>query len=252
MLRGQGVHVSARVGYILLILLTISGCGAGAPDEPRLPADLTPSERTSLDRIFTDLKRATRDSFEKNDWSIMAKLFPATMLACWDASGEDHRFGFLSMKPIPDSAEYTVGSLEKYYFGGWETSGMGGTHYMSVRYEETFLEGCNVPVTKRWPEKHFYLRREGGQFQLVHPCPNAELIEKKMIVRTSPVTGVGRAAEVVAGMSAAEKEGLRKLIEQDAFPLNAMNSLQGRYRLTEDESSMALELICSTSHEASE
>lgn len=239
-----------RTSCIVLVFLSISGCGSGAPEVLRLPPDLTPSERASLEVIFADLKRATRESFAKNDWSIMAKLYPASMLACWDASGEDHQFGFLSMKPIPDSAEYTVGSLEKYYFGGWDTSRMGGTHFMSVRYEETFLEGCNVPVTKQWPEKHFYLRRDGGQFQLVYPCPDKELIEKKMIARTSPVTGAGHAAVIVAGMSTAEMDSLRKLIERDAFPLNAMNLLQRRYHLTEDESTMALELICKASQKA--
>jgi hypothetical protein len=227
---------------ILFLALNVSACGA--VDVPQAPLEFTPSESASLDRIFVDIKRAGRESFDKNEWSIMAKLYPGNSLTCWNASAEDHRFGFLSMKPIPENAQYTVASLENYMFGGVDTSKMGGTHFMSIRYTETFLEGCDVPVKKRWPERHFYLKREGGKFQLVHPCPLQEQIDQKSIARVWPVTSAGRAADTVARMSASELDGLRQQVKRDAFPLNAINSIQDRYKLTEDEAAMALERIC--------
>ncbi len=227
---------------ILFLSLNVSGCGAA--QAPQTPLDLTPSESASLERIFADIKRASRESFDKDDWSIMAKLYPENALACWNASGEDHRFGFLSMKAIPESAEYTVGTLGNYIFGGVDTSRMGGTHFMSIRYVETFLEGCDFPVQKRWPEHHFYLKRDGGKFQLVHSCPVQEQIEQKSITRVWPVTSAGRAAEVVANMSANELNGFRQQVKRDAFPLNAMNLIQDRYELTQDEAAIALERIC--------
>lgn len=230
---------------ILCLALNISACGGvGAA---QAPLDLTPSESAALDRIFVDIKRASRESFDKSDWSIMAKLYPENSLACWNASGEDHRFGFLSMMPIPENAAYTVAGLENYMFGGVDTSKMGGTHFMSIRYAETFLEGCDVPVKKRWPERHLYLKREGGKFQLVHPCPVQEQIDQKSIARVWPVTSAGRAADIVDRMSASELEGLRQQVKRDAFPLNAMISIQDRYKLTEDEAALALERICKSS-----
>lgn len=105
---------------ILCLALNVSACGGG--DAPQTPLELTPSESAALDRIFVEIKRASRESFDKNDWSIMAKLYPENSLACWNASGEDHRFGFLSMKPIPENAAYTVAGLENYIFGGVDTS----------------------------------------------------------------------------------------------------------------------------------
>lgn len=227
---------------MLFLALNVSTCGAAGV--PQAPLELTPSESVSLDRIFVDIKRASRESFDKGDWSIMAKLYPENSLACWNASQEDHRFGFLSMKPVPENAEYAVASLENYMFGGVDTSKMGGTHFMSIRYTETFLEGCDVPVKKRWPEHHFYLKREGGKFRLVHPCPVQEQIDQKSIAKVWPVTSAGRAADIVARMSASELDGLRQQVKRDAFPLNAMNSLQDRYKLTEEEAAMALERIC--------
>ncbi|HEY7640827.1 MAG TPA: hypothetical protein VH814_13965 [Steroidobacteraceae bacterium] len=41
-----------------------------------------------------------------------------------------------------------------------------------------------------------------------------------------------------------EIDGFRRQVKRDAFPLNAMNSLQDRYKLTEEEAAMALERIC--------
>jgi hypothetical protein len=227
---------------ILFLALSVLACGeVGAP---QAQLALTPSERASLERIFTDVKRSLRESFDTNDWSIMAKLYPEKSLSCWNASGEDHRFGFLSMKPIPETATYTVASLDNYGFGGVDTSKMGGTHFMSIKYEETFLEGCDLPVKKRWPERHFYLKRAGERFQLVHPCPIREQIDQKSIARVWPVTSAGHAADIVAQMSAAEIDGLRQQVRKDAFPLNAMYSLQVRYKLSEDEAAVALERVC--------
>jgi hypothetical protein len=228
-------------GNVLFLILSVAASGAVATEDPLA---LTSAEKASLDKIFVDIKRASRESFDKNDWSIMAKLYPEGSLTCWSASGENHLFGFLSMKPIPENAQYTVASLENYMFGGVDTSKMGGTHVMSIRYTETFLEGCDVPTKKRWPEHHFYLKRGGGKFQLVHPCPLPEQIDQKAIVRVWPVTSAGRAAEVVAHMKASEVEGLRQQVKRDAFPLNAMNAIQDRYKLTAEEAAIALDRIC--------
>ena len=40
-----------------------------------------------------------------------------------------------------------------YIHGGVDTSHMGGTHFMAIRYEASFASGCDLPTPKRWPER---------------------------------------------------------------------------------------------------
>jgi hypothetical protein len=150
------------------------------------------------------------------------------MLACWDSSGEDHQFGFLSMKPIPESATFTVESLENYVFGSVDVAKMGGTHFMSVRCTKVFLECCDVPSKQRWPEHHFYLRREHGVFRLVHYCPMQDQVDGKPIARLWPMTSGRRAMDAVARMSAVELDAFRQQPKRDAFPLRALYAIQER------------------------
>ncbi|GFE90278.1 hypothetical protein [Steroidobacter agaridevorans] len=224
------------------MLVLVCACGKSEATKPE--ASLTPAERASLERIVNDIKQASRRGFETGDWSVMAKLYPEGSLACWDASGEEHRFGFLSMEPIPDHAQYQVGSLDDYIHGGVDTSHMGGTHFMAIRYEASFASGCDLPTPKRWPERHIYLRKVGEKFIPVHPCPVQEQIEQKSIVRTWPMVSGAQAARVVEGMSEQERQSLREKVRQDRFPLNAILSIQDRHGLSYEQASLVLDRVC--------
>jgi hypothetical protein len=127
--RGSSLMRFGIVGTVCTVLAVLVGCHER--QAPSVTTAFTAAERAAFDRIFGDLKRASRESFDTGDWSIMAKLYPPDTFECWNASGEGHRFSFLSLEGIPESAQYTVGSLDNYMFGGQDTSRMGGTHFMS-------------------------------------------------------------------------------------------------------------------------
>ena len=230
---------------VIVGVVAIAGCGeAGGAAQERKAPDFTPTELASLDKIFADVKRASRESFEKGDWSIMASLYPANALSCWNASNEDHRFSFLSMAGISENARYTVGILDNYMHGGVDASNMGGTHFMAIRWETAYLSACEIPVAKRWPEHHVYLKKQGEMFQLVHPCPIQEQIEQKAIVRVWPMVSGAQAAEVAAKMSSDERDRIRKQVQRDAFPLNSIHGIQDRYSLSYEEASLVLDRVC--------
>ena len=81
--------------WLALAVLTLAACER-APD-PRF-AELTTAESASLKAIFEDIRTASRESFEREDWSALARLYPAGTLACWNTAGEQHRYGFLSIR----------------------------------------------------------------------------------------------------------------------------------------------------------
>lgn len=223
------------------VLAFTSACGNS--EAKKSAADFTPAERASLEQIFNDVKHASRRGFDTGDWSVMAKLYPEGSLACWDASGEQHRFSFLSMEPIAENARYKVGSLDN-YFGAGDTSRMGGTHYMAIRYEISFASGCKLPTPKRWPERHIYLRKVGERFIPVHPCPPQEQIDQKAIVRVWPMVSGVQAAQVVEAMSPQEREAIRETVRKDGFPLNAIISIQDRYGLSDTQAALVLDRVC--------
>jgi hypothetical protein len=233
---------------LLLFLVGALGCGDsdGASRDSEAP-HFTPAERASLNELFKDIKEASRRSFESGDWSIMAKLYAPGVLSCWDASGEDHRFSFLSTAAIPESARYAVGSLDDYVFGGVDTSNMGGTHFMSIRYETSYLSACEIPAAKRWPEHHLYLKKQGESFRLVHPCPLKEQIQQNAIRRVWPPVSGAQAAEIASAMTSEERRRIREQVRKDAFPLNAIHSIQDRYQLSYDQASLVLDRVCELS-----
>lgn len=238
------VHLSRNLimGSVLAFACACGSSDAGRSVTPEIP--FTPAERASLDQIFNDVKHASQRAFDTGDWSTMAKIYPEGSLACWDASGEDHRFSFLSMEPIAENANYRVGSLENYIHGGVDTSRMGGTHFMSIRYETSFARGCDLPAPKRWPERHIYLRKVGEKFVPVHPCPVKEQIEQRMILRVWPMVSGVQAAQVVEAMSAEEQQSLREQVRQDAFPLRAIHAIQDRHGLSYEQASLVLDRVC--------
>ncbi|HKE93206.1 MAG TPA: hypothetical protein VKB34_02785 [Povalibacter sp.] len=238
-----------RSGFTLVIALAtcIAACGnASEAGSARQQSHFTPAEQASLNNLFGQLKAASRRGFDTGDWSVMAALYSPGALACWDASGETHHFSFLSMEPIPDTAQYTVDSLDRYVFGGVDTSAMNGTHFMSVRYETWFARGCELPTPKKWPEKHFYLRKAGDQFLLVHPCPSTQDVEQKRVVEVWPMVSGAEAARIVSAMSAEEQRSIREQVRRDAFPLNAIYSIQARHHLGYEQASLVLDRVCST------
>src|SRR5512144_1473287 len=85
---------------VAVMLVALAGCDGGsnpsASDEP------TTAESASIKAIFDGITRTSRESFEREDWSSFAALYPAGTFACWNGTGEDHRYGFLSIRPVPD------------------------------------------------------------------------------------------------------------------------------------------------------
>jgi hypothetical protein len=235
-----------RHGFSVMVMVAIciAYAGRGEAGPARDQPQFTKREEASLDKLFRQIKLASRQGYETGDWSVLAKLYPQGALTCWNASGEAHHFSFLSMEAIPETAQYTVGSLDDYVFGGVDTSAMNGTHFMSIRYETSFASGCALPTPKKWPEQHFYLRKTGDEFVLVHPCPVKEQVEKKRIVEVWPMVSGAEAGRIVAAMTEEERQSIRAQVRKDAFPLNAIYSIQNQHKLSYEQASLVLDRVC--------
>jgi len=217
---------------VLAVILGCSGGGAAAPQFNEI-------ERAALDRLFADIKRASRESFETGDWSIMARIYPAAMFSCWDTPDAEPRYAFLSIEGIPETAQYEVQSLDDYMFGDMDTAQMGGTHFMSIRYRKSYPSVCEAPTAQRFPEHHYYLKKQGQTFELVHPCPS-----KQNAVASWPLISAVTAQRITSAMGAAERDQLRELVRRDQFALNAITTIEGRYQISYNEASLVLDRIC--------
>lgn len=210
--------------------------------------DLSPMQAAALDLLIDDIKKASREAFATGDWSKLADVYPQGTFACWNASGEDHRYAFLSMEGIPDKAWYDVTPLPKdYVFNDLDASKMGGTHILTIAYEQVLPKSCGLDMFRRWAQRDFYLRLEGEWFQLVHPCPTRAQIENKQIVRTWPMIDKDHAARFADRLGAEERATLRKLIKRDQFPLGALAVLKTRHNVSEQLGIPILDEVCKRS-----
>jgi hypothetical protein len=249
--RMRATEMRHGFSVMVVVAICIAYASRGEAERPsqQLQLQFTKREQASLDKLFGQIKLASRRGYETGDWSVLAKLYPQGALTCWNASGEAHHFSFLSIEGIPETARYTIGSLEDYAFGGVDTSTMNGTHFMSIRYETRFASGCDLPTPKKWPEQHFYLRKTGEEFVLVHPCPVKEQVEQKRIVEVWPMVSGADAARIVAAMTDEERQSIRAQVRKDAFPLNAIYSIQDRHKLSYEQASLVLDRVCAANPE---
>jgi hypothetical protein len=214
---------------------------------PPRAVELSAADRQQLDELTDRIALASRESYDSGDWSKFAALYPAGMLACWNASGEDHRFGFLSRRGIPDSARYQIIDRRDYHDGGsqvLDTDAFDATHVIMIRYETATFEGCELPVQKTWPEEHLYVRRSSSGFELVHPCPARDAIERRNIVQTWPVASRAQAVRLAEAMSEHERNELRALVKQDAFALRASARITERYGASDAQATEVLNAVC--------
>lgn len=224
-------------------LVAIVGAATGSAGAQSV--DLSPMQAAALDLLIDDIKKATRDAFASGDWSLLADVYPEGTFACWNASGEQHRYAFLSTEGIPEKAWYDVNPLPKdYAFGNVDASKMGGTHILTIAYEQALPSSCGLGMFRRWAQRDFYLKLEGEWFQLVHPCPTREQVEKREIVRTWPMIDRKHAAEFADRLSAEERATLRKLIKRDQFPVGALTALKTRHNVDEDLGILILDEVC--------
>ncbi len=230
---------------MLLSLLVFAACSRTA-DPSRLPP--TPAETASLDAIFTGIKQASRESFARDDWSTFAALFPAGTLACWNTTGEDHRYGFLSIRPVPDSASYTVVPIRGYEYGSVDTTAMHASHFMKITYESSYPSVCEPPAARRWPELHYYLRREAGVFRLTHYCPLRDRVAQAGSVASYwPMLTLSQARDIVGQMSTDEEESYRGMVRAGGSPARAEGEIARRYGIWENEADLVLEQLCTAS-----
>jgi hypothetical protein len=222
----------------LLALFAASSAGAQG-------INLSPMQAAALEMLIDEIKSASREAFESGDWSLMASVYPEGTFACWNASGEAHRHAFLSMEAIPERFFYEVSPLPKDYdFGNVDASKMQATHVLTVAYERSLPASCGLEHFRGWGIRDFFLRLEGEWFELVHPCPTREQIERKAIVRTWPAIDRPHVKRIVDGMSAAERAEVRRSIKRDRFPHAALALLESRYRLDESRGLLVLDEVC--------
>jgi hypothetical protein len=214
---------------------------------PPRAVEFSAGDRQALDELTDRIALASRESYDSGDWSRFAALYPAGMLACWDASGEDHRFGFLSRRGIPDTARYRIIDRRDYLDSGsqvLDTNALDATHVIMIRYETATFEGCELPVQKTWPEEHLYVRRSSSGFELVHPCPVRDAIERRNIVQTWPVASRMQAVTLAEAMSEHERSELRAFVKQDAFALRASARIVERYGVSDAQATEVLNVVC--------
>jgi len=236
------------VRCLVVIVLAVLATGAcSRASNPSQSAELTAAESASLEAIFEGIKRASRESFGREDWSSFARLYPAGTFACWNANGEDHRYGFLSVQPVPDSAGYEVWPIGEYAYGDVDATNMHATHFMKITYEYSYPSRCEAPVAHRWPELHYFLRRENGAFTLTHYCPSQKGLQRAgSIVEYWPMLTLSRAREVAEGMSHEDQQQYREMVRMDRQSLRAVSEISRRYSIWESEAELVLEQICSS------
>jgi len=238
------MRLTAAVSALTMSALALAACQR-EPD-PRF-AELTPAESASIKALFEGIKTASRDSFEHEDWSTLAALYPAGALACWNATGEDHLYGFLSIRPVPESAGYEVWPLGEYDYGDFDTTNMHATHLMKITYEYTYPSRCEPPTARRWREAHYFLRRGDGVFRLTHYCPSRDGLQRLgSVAKYWPMLTASQAHKVADAMSKDEKEGYREIVRTDHTAGRALSEIGRRYSIGRDEADLVLELLCRT------
>lgn len=208
-------------------------------------AELTAAQRASVDKLVGSIKRLSRSAYANEMWQAFAALYNPDTLVCdppWETNGA---YSYLSMPGIPDSAGYRVGPISEFHMAGVDTSKMGATHYIEISYQWQWLEKCGKPNARVFPRVHFYLRPAADGFELAHYCRGSlNPPPPGMPKRAPPMVSAKWAATFVGGLSAAERQQLRRSIVDVSFPLNALFAMQDRYGISEPQAEVAIEKLC--------
>ena len=239
--------MSVRKVALLSALLITAGLGGSRAQMPQNlpPPVFNPAQKASLDALAANIKRATRESYARDDWSIFAKLYPPGTFDCWTVEFTDGPYSFLSRPGIPDEARYDVQRIENFMMGGnVDESKMAATHFMEIRYDRTYLAKCGNTRARIYPQVYYFLRQRGDDFVLTHYCPGNPANLPPGSSKKWPMMSTRRAREVVDGMKPSERLDLRRRLLAEPIPLRTVLDIQSRYGLSDDESYFAIERIC--------
>ena len=240
--------MNLRPMYLSAFLVFVT---MGSPAQDSLPRNLPPpvftaAQKQSLDTLVGRIKRATRESFAKDDWSILARLYPPGTFDCWTEKYTDGPYSFLSGAGIPDDARYEVGRIENFLFApADDSSKMGSTHYIEINYHKSYLAKCGKPGRKIFPTQYFFVRQRGNEFELAHTCPGdpSNYLPPGFSAKR-PMISMKRPRDAVDAMTPVERTNIRRKLLAEDIPMNTILDLQRRYGFTDDETYFAIDRIC--------
>ena len=221
------------VAVSCLLVFVVSGAA-----EPSRSAALTAKQIAQVDTLVANIKRASRESFAKEDWSILAALFPPDTFACWSKKDTAQNYAFLSIAGIPDAARYDIEPIGSFYFGGSDTSRMGATHFIEISYSFPYMAKCGDQSHRAFPRSHFFLRPRGEGFELTYYCPAPQRDPGG-----TPLSAT-RARKIADGMTPAERMAIRNRLQSEAIPVGAVLGLQTQYGVSDHESYVLIDRIC--------
>jgi hypothetical protein len=239
-MKGRGLSPGLALTAVLAVAMA-----DGLPKQLPPPV-FSANQKQALDTLVSRIKRATRDSFAKDDWSILARLYPPGTFDCWTPAFTDGPYSFLSGEGIPDNASYEAGRIENFMFApADDDSKMHATHFIEVNYHKSYLAKCGRPERQIFPRRYFFVQQRGDAFELRHACPGnpAHYLPPGASPKRPMITGK-RAREVVDGMTPAERADLKRQLLAEPIPLNTILALQGRHGFSDDETYFAIERIC--------
>jgi hypothetical protein len=210
---------------------------------PASTADLTPAQLQAVDRLVGSIKRLSRTAFARESWQSFAALYNPESLACdppWETHGP---YSYLSIRGIPETAQYRIGPIEEFALGGVDTSRMGASHYVEITYRWPWLAKCGK-ADALFVREHFYLRPAGNGFELTHYCRGTRTPPPPDARRTPPMVSARWASSFVETLSAAERSQLRRSIVDAPVSLHGLFAMQDRYRISERQAQVAMERLC--------
>lgn len=227
-----------------LMLLTLAAWHGSACSDQSAEPDFTPAQRAALDTLVKNVERATRESFEQNDWSILARLYPAHTFDCWTDDFTDGPYSFLSRPGIPADASYSAGPIGRFMFGNVDASKMHATHFIEIRYQRAYLAKCGNQGARIFPQEHFFVRQLGDHFELTHFCPGDPANLPAGFSHKWPMISVGPAREVVDRMSPQERTDFRQQLLAERIPLKPILDFGNRHQLSDAQTYFAIDRIC--------
>jgi len=237
--------MSPKPSTLLIALLMALAASADAePREPASPPAFTAKQKAAIEDLVANIKRTSRESLAKDDWSGMAKLYPAGTFSCWIPKHGEKPYSFLSAPGIPDDARYTVHGIDNYLFGNVDSSKMGATHFIEISYSVPYLAKCGDTTRRTRPARHFYLRARGDTFDLAYPCPADESTLPPGFAAGWPSFNATRARKVADAMTADERLTIRRKLLSEPIPVGTILGLQDKYRVSDEESYVLIDRLC--------
>jgi len=223
-------------------LVTLGG-SVGA-EALRNPSVTSAKQASETDRLVASIKRASREALAKEDWSIMARLYPPDTFSCWIPRHSEKPYSFLSMPAIPEDARHQVERIVKYHYGNRDASKMGATHFVEISYSVPYLARCGDSSKRIVPSRHFFLRPRGDAFELAYPCPGDERNLPPGARAGWPSFDAARARKVAEDMAPAERLAIRKKLLGETYDVGTILNLETQYQVSDEEVYVMINRIC--------